>query len=74
MVTVNETTYSSGDELGGTAFRIRIIDVKPQNDTVPTLGDGNVGPTTVKVEPAESREVVEEFDNEISKNRDTLNA
>lgn len=73
MVTINETTYSTGDALSGTAFRIRIIDVKPQNDTE-TFDGGNLGPTTVKVEPSESRETVEDFNNEISKNTETLTA
>ncbi|KAL0116741.1 hypothetical protein PUN28_009985 [Cardiocondyla obscurior] len=72
VVTINETTYSSGDELGGTAFRIRIIDVKPQNDT-DTIG-GGLGPASVKPETNESRETVEDFNNEISKNTETLTA
>lgn len=32
-VTINETTYSDGDENGGTVFRIRVVDVKPLNET-----------------------------------------
>jgi len=74
VVTINETTYTTGDDVSGTAFRIRIIDVKPQNETVETSGAGEA--TTVKAEPAaaESRETVEEFNNEISKSPDTLTA
>lgn len=72
MVTINETTYTTGDNLSGTAFRIRIIDVKPQNETVETSGPGEAA--TVKPETPESRETVEEFNNEISKNPDTLTA
>lgn len=72
VVTINETTYSSGDENGGTAFRIRIIDVKPENDTL--LGGGNTEPTTVKAEAEESRETVEDINNEIPKNTDVLTA
>lgn len=75
MVTINETTYTSGDENGGTAFRIRIIDVKPQNDTVPAIGGGDVELTTAKATAPESAETVEDFNNEISKNGgDTLTA
>ncbi|XP_014479517.1 PREDICTED: icarapin-like [Dinoponera quadriceps] len=76
MVTINETTYSSGDKNGGTAFRIRIIDVKPLNDTLPPVGsDANTTPGTTSPQNPESAETVEDFNNEISKNGgDTLNA
>ncbi|XP_011166768.1 icarapin-like [Solenopsis invicta] len=79
VVTINETTYTSGDDENGTAFRIRIIDIKPQNSTDTTLPPttvvgGNPQPT-VKPEPeAESRETLEDFNNEIPKNTPTLNA
>lgn len=71
VVTINETTYTSGDDTSGSAFHIRIIDVKPQNDTIPAIG-GDAEATTKPAE--ESRETVEEFNNEISKNVDTLTA
>ncbi|EZA56188.1 Icarapin-like protein, partial [Ooceraea biroi] len=75
VVTINETTYSSGDANSNTAFRIRIIDVKPQNETVPAIGGGgNAEPTTVRAEAPESAESVEDFNNEIPKNADTLTA
>ncbi|XP_011645734.2 icarapin-like, partial [Pogonomyrmex barbatus] len=77
VVTINETTYSSGDDMSGTAFRIRIIDVKPLNDTDAIAGGNagpNAGPTTVNPETPESRETVEDFNNEISKSTDTLTA
>jgi hypothetical protein len=75
VVTINETTYTSGDENGGTAFRIRIIDVKPENDTLPVIGGGNAEPTTVKAEAAGSAETVEDFNNEIpNKTVDVLTA
>ncbi|XP_070161479.1 icarapin-like [Polyergus mexicanus] len=77
VVTINETTYTSGDENGGTAFRIRIIDVKPENDTLPTLGGDNAEPITVRAEAApesESRETMEDMNNEIPKNTDVLTA
>ncbi|CAL1683651.1 unnamed protein product [Lasius platythorax] len=74
VVTINETTYTSGDENGGTAFRIRIIDVKPENDTLPVIGGGNAEPTTVKAEAAESVETVEDFNNEIPNQKDVLTA
>ncbi|XP_011863857.1 PREDICTED: icarapin-like [Vollenhovia emeryi] len=74
VVTVNETTYSSGDELGGTAFRIRIIDIKPQNETVDVDSVGGNAQPTARPEVAGSAETVEDFNNEISKNVDTLTA
>lgn len=73
VVTINETTYSTGDENGGAALRIRIIDVKPENDTL-QIGGGSAGPTTVKAEAEESRETVEDINNEIPKNTDVLTA
>ncbi|XP_029669216.1 icarapin-like [Formica exsecta] len=74
VVTINETTYTSSDENGGTAFRIRIIDVKPENDTLPTFGGDNAEPTTVRAEAPESRETMEDMNNEIPKNTDVLTA
>ncbi|XP_072743342.1 icarapin-like [Anoplolepis gracilipes] len=71
VVTINETTYTSGDEFSGTAFRVRIIDVKPANDTLSIDAES----ATVKPEATESRETVEDFNNEIPKNtEDTLTA
>jgi len=76
VVTINETTYSTGDDVNGAAFRIRIIDVKPLNDTGRDIPELTEKPqATVKpVEPPESRETVEDFNNEISKNAETLTA
>lgn len=34
VVTINETTYTDGDDVFATQIRIRIIDVKPQNETI----------------------------------------
>ncbi|EFN61722.1 hypothetical protein EAG_05859, partial [Camponotus floridanus] len=67
VVTINETTYTQGDENGGAAIRIRIIDVKPDNNTL-LISNGNAEPTTVKAEAEGSRETVEDMNNEISKN------
>lgn len=39
-VTINETTYTDGDENSGTVFRIRIIDVKPLNETAAEAAAG----------------------------------
>ncbi|XP_012218780.1 icarapin-like [Linepithema humile] len=81
VVTINETTYTSGDETSGTSFRIRIIDVKPQNETIKDDRDDTIplgGDVTPKAQPgpAESAETVEEFNNEIPKSGggDTLTA
>ncbi|XP_036151057.1 icarapin-like [Monomorium pharaonis] len=79
VVTINETTYTKNDALGGTAFRVRIIDIKPQNGTDNSTVEVNVQqstlpPSTVKPEPSESRETVEDFNNEVSPNTETLTA
>ncbi|KAG5309860.1 PREDICTED: icarapin-like [Acromyrmex echinatior] len=72
VVTINETVYSKNDSNGGAVFRVRIIDVKPQNETE---GGGSTEQPSVRSEPEpESRETVEEFNNEISKNTETLTA
>lgn len=34
VVTINETTYMDGDDTYGTLIRVRIVDVKPQNETI----------------------------------------
>ncbi|XP_076231593.1 icarapin-like [Calliopsis andreniformis] len=34
VVTINETTYMDGDDEYGTLIRVRVIDVKPQNETI----------------------------------------
>ncbi|XP_018352983.1 PREDICTED: icarapin-like [Trachymyrmex septentrionalis] len=74
VVTINETVYSKNDSNGGAVFRIRIIDVKPQNETE-VIGGGSTEQPSVRPEPdSESREIVEEFNNEISKNTETLTA
>ena len=33
-MTINETTYSDGNADSGVIYRVRVIDVKPLNDTV----------------------------------------
>ena len=74
VVTINETVYSKNNSIGGAVFRVRIIDVKPQNETE-VIGGGSTEQPSVRSEPdPESRETVEEFNNEISKNTETLTA
>ncbi|KAK2588782.1 hypothetical protein KPH14_001661 [Odynerus spinipes] len=88
VVTINETIYSDGNDNEGTFIRVRVIDVKPQNETTeaPSV-DGETEPTlptTIGNEsdnkeevttPLRSVETVEEFDNEIPKSQgDTLTA
>lgn len=85
-MTINETIYSDGNDTEGTVIRVRVIDVKPQNGTTtlpendnetviptstitPTENDNNEATT-----PQRSVETVEDFDNEIPIQGDTLNA
>jgi len=49
VVTVNETTYSDGDDVQGTVVRVRIVDIKPENDPI------NVNPD-IEGEAVDSRE------------------
>lgn len=83
VVTINETTYMDGDDEHGILTRVRIISVKPQNDTIlltESAADAEVTtlPTTIEGESttvSRSIETVEEFDNEIPKNQvETLTA
>ncbi|XP_076181980.1 icarapin-like [Ptiloglossa arizonensis] len=85
VVTINETTYVDGDDTYGSLIRVRIIDVKPQNETIlltESEADAEVTtlPTTVtsatstlssedRTTGLRSVETVEEFDNEIPKNQ-----
>lgn len=45
VVTVNETTYKDGDNVQGTVLRIRIVDIKPENE--PTTDISEVESTAV---------------------------
>ncbi|XP_024943767.1 icarapin-like [Cephus cinctus] len=55
VVTINETTYSSGNDSHGAVFRVRIIDVKPQNDTLETVGgEGEAEVVTTESSESES--------------------
>lgn len=85
MLTINETTYTDGNDEYSTLIRVRVIDVRPQNDTLlltesETDSEVTTLPTTVtskedRTTPSRSVETVEEFDNEIPKNQvDTLTA
>ncbi|KAF3426336.1 hypothetical protein E2986_06855 [Frieseomelitta varia] len=85
VLTINETTYTDGNDEYSTLIRVRVIDVRPQNDTLlltESEADPEVTtlPTTVtskedRTTPSRSVETVEEFDNEIPKNQvDTLTA
>lgn len=44
VVTINETTYTDGDENSGAIFRVRVIDVKPQNETLEIEGNPEAKP------------------------------
>lgn len=85
MVTINETTYTDGSDDYSTLIRVRVIDVRPQNETILTTvsseADSEVTtlPTgtndTSTPQSSRSVETVEDFDNEIPKNQgDVLTA
>ncbi|KAL2711982.1 icarapin-like [Vespula squamosa] len=83
VVTINETIYSDGNDAEGTVIRVRVIDVKPQNETMilQENENGTVIPTSTPTEndneattPQRSVETVEEFDNEIPNQGDILKA
>ena len=83
VVTINETTYTDGDENSGAIFRVRVIDVKPQNETLEIGGNPEAEPVTPSgpkkeaenTTPPRSVETVEDLENEIPKNQvDTLTA
>lgn len=50
VVTVNDTTYSNGDDDNGSFFRFRVVEIKPQNDTL-ELGD-NTDVETITSSPS----------------------
>lgn len=45
-MTVNDTTYSDGDENSGSVFRFRVVEIKPQNDTLEIGGNADTEPIT----------------------------
>lgn len=63
VVTVNETTYAdSGDDFG-VQIRVRVVDIKPENETIPETErgpntEGTTGPTNVATQatPSTSQE------------------
>ncbi|XP_046734272.1 icarapin-like [Diprion similis] len=75
VVTVNETTYSDGDENGSTVLRVRVVDIKPANDEDTEILDtenvatsapkpANEEPTSPSSSPTDrSVESVEDFSN-----------
>ncbi|XP_011501055.1 PREDICTED: icarapin-like [Ceratosolen solmsi marchali] len=84
-VTINETTYSNGNDDAATIFRVRVVEVKPLNETVESTSVEETGtkfPTMEQEEHEElttpvlhSVETVEDIDNEIPKIQvDTLSA
>lgn len=82
VVTVNESVFTDGDDSHGMVFRVRVIDIKPQNETVlPTGGEGVDTTTQAAIDgekeettPTRSIETVEDLDNEIPKNQGELTA
>ncbi|XP_066592459.1 icarapin-like [Prorops nasuta] len=86
VVTINETTYV--DDNLGTVIRVRVVDVKPQNDTILMTESGIDKEVTTPIPdvtniydaekenttPERSVETVEDFDNEIPKNQGDLTA
>ncbi|KAI4497128.1 hypothetical protein M0802_007874 [Mischocyttarus mexicanus] len=86
VLTINETVYKDSNDTDGIIFRVRVIDVKPQNDTgnVNENEDGLLIPISTETPsesdsgegttPQRSVETVEEFDNEISNRGDVLRA
>lgn len=47
VVTVNETTYSDGDDQQGSVVRIRIVDIKPEVETETETGNPEAEEVTV---------------------------
>lgn len=78
VVTVNETSYSDINDNEGMYIRVRVIDVKPQEETTTSDTQGLTTtpvPITDEAEnkevtttPTRSVETVEEFDNNIPQN------
>lgn len=54
VVTVNETTYSSGDDNMGAVFRIKVVEVLP-SETPEGEGDSEVKPETDAQPDAEAK-------------------
>ncbi|KAJ8672704.1 hypothetical protein QAD02_003964, partial [Eretmocerus hayati] len=88
-VTINETTYSDGDEDSKTFVKVRVVHVNPIEESSES-GESNVSastpleanqaegerePLTSTAAPSRSVETLEEFDNEIPKSQvEVLNA
>lgn len=69
-VTINETTYTDGDENGGTVFRVRIVDVKPLNETTEAVGTESSAENTD--EEIETKRPAVDNESEKNENREEL--
>ncbi|XP_058806299.1 icarapin-like [Phymastichus coffea] len=65
-VTINETTYSDGDDNSGTIIRVRVVDIKPLNETTDAIADGD---TTTTTKPKDDENVGSE---QVDKEREEL--
>ncbi|XP_043278634.1 icarapin-like [Venturia canescens] len=69
VVTINETTYQSGNNDSNIVLRVNIVDVKPVNST----GDGNGEEVEVDLGGGEEIETITTRTNDSSNNNDTSN-
>ncbi|XP_012281077.1 icarapin-like [Orussus abietinus] len=82
VVTINQTTYSTGDDLNGSVIRVRVIDIKPQqNGTVRPDTDSDVeavpgtdSPKTTTVSSDKSPETLEDDSDNAIPNPDEITA
>jgi len=67
-VVINETEYKKEDDFGGTFFKVRIIDVKPDSSELTTETEAEAVPETARSKDRE--DVANSIENEISKSKE----
>ncbi|KAL1509709.1 hypothetical protein ABEB36_004406 [Hypothenemus hampei] len=67
-VVINETEYKNENDFGGTFFKVRIIDVKPDSSEVTTEKEAEA--VTDSVESKDREEIANSMENEIVKSKE----
>lgn len=70
-MTVNETTYTDGDDNSGTIIRIRVVDIKPLNETTQTIAD-NTDEQATTIQPKDDNQDESVGTEELEKEREEL--
>lgn len=72
-VVINETEYKNEDDFGGTFFKVRIIDVKPDSSELTTEKEAEAVPENVTQNNKDREEIENSYENEIPRSKEVGN-